>query len=55
MAVLYTGTAVIPDTFKDGTEAVVSGKMKNLNLFEAKQIQAKCSSKYEPDYKKLKK
>lgn len=53
--VIYNGKASIPDTFKGGTEAVVTGKMSNENLFVSNKIQAKCSSKYEPDYKKLKK
>ncbi|RMH70313.1 MAG: cytochrome c maturation protein CcmE [Gemmatimonadetes bacterium] len=47
MPVRYIGTAPIPDTFKDGSQAVVEGKLLTNGTFEADHIQAKCASKYE--------
>lgn len=52
--VKYVGKAPIPDTFKDECEAVVDGRFKEDGTFEGTQIQAKCASKYEVDYKDLK-
>jgi cytochrome c-type biogenesis protein CcmE len=37
----------LPDTFKDGAQALVEGKMMPDNRFVAEQVQAKCASKYE--------
>jgi cytochrome c-type biogenesis protein CcmE len=37
----------IPDTFTDGSQVVVSGKMGQAGVFEANQMLAKCPSKYE--------
>jgi len=50
LPVVYTGTSPVPDTFKGGVEAVVSGQMRDDGTFEAYQIQAKCASKYEARY-----
>lgn len=47
LPVQYVGDAPIPDTFKDGSEVVVEGKMKRNGVFESDFIQAKCASKYE--------
>jgi cytochrome c-type biogenesis protein CcmE len=47
---VYTGTTPVPDTFKDGAEAVCEGKYREDGTFEAKQIQAKCASKYQSEY-----
>jgi cytochrome c-type biogenesis protein CcmE len=50
LAVHYTGSAPVPDTFKDGAEAVVEGRQRPDGTFEADHIQAKCASKYESKY-----
>jgi cytochrome c-type biogenesis protein CcmE len=50
--VVYNGSAPVPDTFKDGAEAIVEGVRQNDGTFEADQIQAKCASKYEAEYGK---
>lgn len=55
LPVSYIGTDPVPDTFKDGCEAVVDGRYKQDGTFEGTQIQAKCASKYEADYNDLKK
>jgi cytochrome c-type biogenesis protein CcmE len=47
---VYTGSAPVPDTFKDGVEAVCEGKVRGDGTFEAKKIQAKCASKYQAKY-----
>ncbi len=46
LAVVYR-RAAIPDTFKDGAEAVVEGRVGADGVFEAKTLFAKCPSKYE--------
>lgn len=50
LPVRYTGTSPVPDTFKDGAEALCDGTFKRDGTFEAKSIQAKCASKYEAEY-----
>src|SRR5271154_21959 len=47
MPVSYVGRDPLPDTFKDGAQALVEGRMKSDGRFEAEQVQAKCASKYE--------
>jgi cytochrome c-type biogenesis protein CcmE len=47
MPVSYVGRDPLPDTFKDGAQALVEGRMRPDGSFEAEQIQAKCASKYE--------
>lgn len=47
MPVSYTGSAPLPDTFKDGALALVEGRLMPDGHFEAEQVQAKCASKYE--------
>jgi cytochrome c-type biogenesis protein CcmE len=47
---VYTGSAPVPDTFKDGIEAVCEGKYREDGTFEAVKIQAKCASKYQAKY-----
>jgi cytochrome c-type biogenesis protein CcmE len=47
MPVSYTGTDPLPDTFKDGAQALVEGHLTSSGHFEAEQVQAKCASKYE--------
>jgi cytochrome c-type biogenesis protein CcmE len=46
LPVIYRHAAV-PDTFKDGAEAVVEGRISAEGVFEAKTLFAKCPSKYE--------
>jgi len=47
LPVSYVGRDPLPDTFKDGAQALVEGNLKPDNHFEAEQVQAKCASKYE--------
>ena len=53
LPVVYTGTEPLPDTFRDGSQALADGKMRGDGVFQANKIQAKCASKYEgkPKYK----
>ncbi len=53
--VFYNGIDPLPDTFKDGAQAVADGKLNPDGTFHASKIQAKCASKYEADYNKLQK
>jgi cytochrome c-type biogenesis protein CcmE len=46
--VVYTGTEAPPDTFKDESQALAEGKLGRDGVFQAKQLQAKCASKYAP-------
>src|SRR5215475_919909 len=46
--VVYTGTEAPPDTFKDESQALAEGKLGHDGVFQAKQLQAKCASKYAP-------
>ena len=46
--VVYNGTEPPPDTFKDNAQALAEGTFGRDNVFHAKQIQAKCASKYAP-------
>jgi cytochrome c-type biogenesis protein CcmE len=50
--VQYVGKDIIPDTFKDGTKALVEGKATPEGIFQASHIEAKCASKYEAEYEK---
>jgi cytochrome c-type biogenesis protein CcmE len=45
--VIYDGTDPLPDTFRDGAQALADGKMGPDGVFRANKIQAKCASKYE--------
>jgi cytochrome c-type biogenesis protein CcmE len=47
LKVVYEGTDPLPDTFKDGAQALADGRLGSNGVFEAKKIQAKCASKYE--------
>ena len=47
LKVAYKGTDPLPDTFKDGAQALADGKLSKDGVFEARTIQAKCASKYE--------
>jgi cytochrome c-type biogenesis protein CcmE len=48
--VRYTGGDIIPDTFKEGANALVEGKLDADGVFNARHIEAKCASKYETEY-----
>ena len=48
LSVVYNGTEPPPDTFKDNAQALAEGTFGHDNVFYAKQIQAKCASKYAP-------
>lgn len=48
--VQYVGSDPVPDTFKDGVEAVVDGVLNESGVFVGQKIQAKCASKYEADF-----
>ncbi len=52
--VQYVGSDPVPDTFKDGVEAVVDGTLDRNGVFVGQKIQAKCASKYEVDYEDAK-
>jgi cytochrome c-type biogenesis protein CcmE len=47
LKVAYTGIDPLPDTFKDGAQALADGKLGKDGVFRAQKIQAKCASKYE--------
>ena len=47
LKVAYSGTEPLPDTFRDGAQAMADGKMGRDGVFHANKIQAKCASKYE--------
>lgn len=47
LKVVYRGTDPLPDTFKDGAQAIADGRLGSNGVFEANKIQAKCASKYE--------
>jgi cytochrome c-type biogenesis protein CcmE len=48
LPVVYTGTEAPPDTFKDESQALAEGTFGRDGVFQAKQLQAKCASKYAP-------
>lgn len=47
LQVIYSGIDPLPDTFKDGSQAVADGKLGSDGVFHATKVQAKCASKYE--------
>lgn len=49
LAVSYVGSDPLPDTFKDGAQALVEGHIQADGHFEAQQVQSKCASKYQAD------
>ncbi|MEO8025842.1 MAG: cytochrome c maturation protein CcmE [Bryobacteraceae bacterium] len=53
LKVVYSGIDPLPDTFRDGAQALADGRLGNDGVFHASKIQAKCASKYEakPEYK----
>lgn len=46
--VVYTGSSALPDTFRDGAQALADGRLGANGVFQASQIEAKCASKYAP-------
>jgi cytochrome c-type biogenesis protein CcmE len=48
LPVVYEGRDPLPDTFRDGAQALADGKLGPDNVFHAQEIQAKCASKYAP-------
>jgi cytochrome c-type biogenesis protein CcmE len=47
LKVVYDGVDPLPDTFKDGSQALADGRLGDDGVFRAGKIQAKCASKYE--------
>jgi cytochrome c-type biogenesis protein CcmE len=47
LPISYVGRDPLPDTFKDGAQALVEGRLNPDGQFVAEQVQAKCASKYE--------
>lgn len=47
LKVVYSGVDPLPDTFRDGAQALADGKLGADGVFRATKIQAKCASKYE--------
>jgi len=47
LKVSYHGIDPLPDTFKDGAQALADGRLDRDGVFHAAKIQAKCASKYE--------
>ena len=45
--VMYVGSDTLPDTFRDGAQAIVEGEYAPDGTFRAEHIQAKCASKYQ--------
>ena len=51
VSVNYVGKDLLPDTFKNGAQAMAEGHLsRSTGEFEASKIQAKCASKYEATY-----
>jgi cytochrome c-type biogenesis protein CcmE len=48
LKVSYRGSEAPPDTFKDNSQALAEGSYGRDGVFHAKQLQAKCASKYAP-------
>lgn len=47
LKVAYDGSDPLPDTFRDGAQALADGKMGHDGVFHANKVQAKCASKYQ--------
>ena len=48
LTVIYHGSEAPPDTFKDNAQALAEGSLGRDGVFQAKHLQAKCTSKYAP-------
>jgi cytochrome c-type biogenesis protein CcmE len=46
LRVAYVGSDPLPDTFRDGSQALADGRLDKDGVFRASKIQAKCASKY---------
>ena len=49
ITVAYAGSDPLPDTLKDGAQALADGKLGTDGIFRAAKVQAKCASKYEAE------
>lgn len=47
LAVSYTGSDPLPDSFVDNSQALIEGRLGPDGKFVAEHVQAKCASKYE--------
>jgi cytochrome c-type biogenesis protein CcmE len=47
LPIVYIGTEPLPDTLRDGAQAVADGRYQPDGSFRAQAVQAKCASKYE--------
>ena len=47
LKVVYSGIDPLPDTFRDGAQALADGRLGPDGVFRATKIQAKCASKYQ--------
>jgi cytochrome c-type biogenesis protein CcmE len=47
LPVSYVGSDPLPDTFIDGSQALIEGRVMADGRFVAEKVQAKCASKYE--------
>jgi cytochrome c-type biogenesis protein CcmE len=47
LKIAYNGSEPLPDTFRDGAQALADGKLEKDGTFRTAKIQAKCASKYE--------
>lgn len=52
LRVRYIGKDIIPDTFREGSKALIEGEASPDGIFQARHIEAKCASKYEAEYEK---
>jgi cytochrome c-type biogenesis protein CcmE len=48
LPVTYKGSEPPPDTFKDNSQALAIGEFGRDGVFHARELQAKCASKYAP-------
>ena len=48
LPVVYRGSEAPPDTFVDNSQALAEGEFGRDGVFHARQLQAKCASKYAP-------
>ncbi len=47
----YVSTNPLPDTFKEGVDAMAEGKLASPGTLRAEKLQAKCASKYQAEAK----
>ena len=48
LRVSYQGSEPPPDTFKDNSQALAIGEFGRDGVFHARELQAKCASRYAP-------